>query len=177
MLYNVSQLLKEPVGASREYQLSEAVDYSSEGWGTIHPEGPVSMLRTPRGILVSADVRVVVPQQCGRCLESYAQPIEAEIEEEFFPVTDVNTGLPLEVPWQDEPYTIDQNHVLDLTEPLRQAIVLATPIQLLCRADCAGLCPECGQNLNIGSCSCRQERVDPRWEALRGLLSQRGQQP
>jgi uncharacterized protein len=171
MLYNVAQLLRDSVGASREYLVSDKVDYAAEGWGTVHAEGVVTFIRTPRGILVRARLNVETPGQCGRCLEWYQQPVTAEIEEEFFPLIDATTGHPLAVPWAEEPYTIDENHHLDLTEPLRQGILLALPIQTLCRPDCAGLCPRCGHNLNQGPCNCPAEMEDPRWEALRGLLS------
>jgi uncharacterized protein len=60
--------------------------------------------------------------------------------------------------------------VLDLTEVVRQAIFLAIPMSPVCRADCAGLCPQCGQNLNEGQCHCVSEVVDPRLEVLKQLL-------
>ena len=49
----------------------------------------------------------------------------------------------------------------------RDAVAEAVPATLLCRADCAGLCPHCGTNLNEGSCDCEEDTSDPRWDALR----------
>ena len=170
MFYNVAQLLKEPTGASRQYSVNESVPFSEEGWGLVHPTGPVSMLRTPRGILVSAGLTVSIPEPCGRCLETFQELVTAEIEEEFFPMTDVNTGLPLEVPRDSEPLSIDAKHILDLTEALRQAILLARPIQSLCRPDCAGLCVSCGCNLNWDRCDCSAEPSDPRWAPLGAMV-------
>lgn len=174
MLYNVAQLLKESVGATRRYEVSEPGDYSAEGWGEVRPQGPVSLLRTPQGLLVQAKLEVSIPEQCGRCLEPFSQALVAEIEEEFLPITDVNTGAPLEVPRDEDVFTIDERHMLDLTEALRQAIILARPIQLVCRTDCAGLCPSCGQNLNEGSCDCGGVPTDPRWAALEEIRSNYG---
>lgn len=173
MLYNVAQLLKESVGATRRYEVSEPGDYSAEGWGEVRPQGTVSLLRTPQGLLVQAELEVSIPEQCGRCLEPFSQALVAKIEEEFQPITDVNTGAPLEVPRDEDVFTIDERHVLDLTEALRQAIILARPMQSLCRPDCAGLCPNCGQDLNQGACDCAQAPVDPRWVALNDLLNER----
>ena len=171
MLYNVAQMMKEAVGAVRHYSISETVHYPEERWGPLQAEGNVTLLRTPRGILVQAQVQVALTEECGRCVEPYAQELTAEIEEEFLPVTDVVTGLPLPLPRGEEPFTIDEKHLLDLTEALRQGIWVVRPIQPLCRPECAGLCPTCGQDLNQGPCGCAEGPVDPRWEQLKKLLA------
>ncbi len=60
---------------------------------------------------------------------------------------------------------------LDLDEDVRQYALLAVPLKLLCKDDCAGLCPTCGKNRNRESCKCEDETVDPRWEGLRDISS------
>lgn len=171
MLYNVAQLLKEGVGAYRRYAVDETVEYPDEHWGVLHPTGSVSLLRTPRGILVQGTVRVVFAEECGRCLMGYSQELEAEIEEEFLPVIDVVSGSPLAVPKGEEALLINEHHLLDLAEVLRQAIVTARPLQPLCREQCAGLCPECGQDRNVARCRCEGKNGDPRWARLKELLA------
>jgi uncharacterized protein len=59
--------------------------------------------------------------------------------------------------------------VIDLADDIRQTLLLAVPLKLLCREECAGLCPRCGTNLNDGGCTCTEEIVDTRWETLRRL--------
>ena len=59
--------------------------------------------------------------------------------------------------------------VIDITEDVRQTILLAVPLKLVCRENCQGLCPTCGVNWNDAPCSCREESVDTRWDALRNL--------
>jgi DUF177 domain-containing protein len=174
MLYNVAQLLKESVGATRRYEVSEPAEYPEEGWGEVMPRGTVSLLRTPQGVLVQAQMEVSIPEECGRCLEPFSQQVVAEIEEVFQPITDVNTGAPLALPRDEDVFTIDERHMLDLTEALRQGILVALPIQPLCRPDCAGLCPNCGKNLNEGPCDCAQAPIDPRWAALEEIRSNYG---
>jgi uncharacterized protein len=171
MLYNVAQLLKEAVGASRRYEISEVVEFPDEGWGGVRPTGSISMLRTPTGILVQGQLQVALTEQCGRCLEPCQQMLAAEIEEEFWPVADVNTGLVLKVPDGEDIFTINERHLLDLTEALRQAIWVARPLQPLCQPDCKGLCPNCGQDRNQDECRCNIEDTDPRWAALKKLLA------
>ena len=93
--------------------------------------------------------------------------VEVDIEEEFFPMIDIETGAPLHLPEQSEGFTIDRQHQLDLTEALRQGILMARGLSPLCRPDCKGLCPACGNNLNHGPCSCAGAPGDPRWGALK----------
>ncbi|MEG2005510.1 MAG: DUF177 domain-containing protein, partial [Bilophila sp.] len=64
---------------------------------------------------------------------------------------------------------VDNAPVINLAGLLWEEFVLALPVKPLCRPDCKGLCPVCGQNRNEGSCSCVQEEGDPRLAALRGL--------
>jgi uncharacterized protein len=61
----------------------------------------------------------------------------------------------------------------DLAERIRDAVALELPMRTYCREDCKGLCPTCGQDLNTGSCECRDEAIDPRWEALAQLKTDR----
>ena len=58
---------------------------------------------------------------------------------------------------------------LDITEDVRQTAMLAIPLKLLCAEGCRGLCPRCGKNLNVETCSCTVEEGDARWEPLRSL--------
>jgi uncharacterized protein len=66
--------------------------------------------------------------------------------------------------------TIGDDGFLDLGPVVRQLAVLAVPMQVYCRPDCLGLCPECGANLNEGPCNCEPDDVDPRLTGLRSLL-------
>lgn len=54
-------------------------------------------------------------------------------------------------------YEVSQQSVVDITEDIRQELLLAFPIKNLCRPDCKGLCPKCGKNLNLGPCNCKQK--------------------
>jgi len=166
MEINVSQQLKEPIGSVRDYELSESVDFAG---GSSIVEGRVRLVRTDRGILVEGTLHTQVELDCSRCLTPFTCPLTLNVEEEYFPTTSVVTGAPLPLP--DEPgcFTIDENHILDLTEATRQYALLAIPMKPLCREECAGLCPRCGHNLNLGSCACPSEEIDPRWAVLTKL--------
>ena len=66
--------------------------------------------------------------------------------------------------------TDEKTEIVDLTDELRQSIILALPTYPVCRADCRGVCPTCGKNLNEGPCACVHEERDGRWGALDALL-------
>lgn len=136
--FNVAQLEKSPIGATREYELDDRMDYDGQ---PTRLTGRVLLTRTNRSILVKADLSAVVPQECCRCLKSFDCDLKFSINEEFFPLVDVTSGLPLTPDEDGGDFIIDEHHVLDLTEAIRQYIVLSQPMKPLCRPDCEGLLP------------------------------------
>jgi uncharacterized protein len=172
MKINVAQLLKKPAGTVRWHDLSEDIrDIDDDLKIQDLLTGPLKMIRTTDGILVTAALRTVLDLECSRCLKPFSTPVELEIEEEFRPSVDIQTGAKLPVTERDQEATIiDEHHMLDLTEIVRQAIFLALPMHPLCQENCAGLCTQCGQDLSEGQCACPTEAVDPRLEILKELL-------
>jgi len=169
--FNVAQLLKEHTGATREYELKLDI-------GTLDPEikavgelvGSLKFTRVSQGILVEAQLQTKVELVCVRCLKPFVALIRFTMEEEFIPTLDVMSGTPLPPPpGSDEALLIDIHHILDLTEALRQNILVSLPMHPVCKPDCLGLCPHCGQDLNEGPCGCQEMFVDPRWAALAKL--------
>ncbi len=167
MRYNVSQLLKENTGGVRHYLVDEDVtglDPAIVPCDLLH--GEVDLLRTPRGILVTGTMATRVEMSCSRCLEPIEVALVITIEEEFQPTIDVISGRQLPMEEEDQALWIDAHHILDLTEVVRQDLLLALPAHPLCRETCAGLCPQCGQNWNEGPCDCQPDHLDLRWSAL-----------
>jgi uncharacterized protein len=169
LLYNVSNLLREPIGSTREYDVDERVLVDMEEPRHERVAGYASLLRTKDGVLATARLRGEQPERCSRCLRAVAVPMQLEVEEEFFATVDVRTGAKLAKPGEPEAFLISSQQQLDLEEAVRQAWTLAMPMQPLCRPDCNGLCARCGKDLNEGACSCSQEE-DDRWSPLRKLL-------
>jgi uncharacterized protein len=166
MLYNVSSLLKEHTGASREFEVDDDLQFESE---THHVTGHVRLDRTPRGILVRAVLRGATDAQCVRCLAPVSIPIEITIEEEFIPSIDVNTGARVQIDEGDEEaYRINARHQLDLREPARQYWAMAMPMAPLCREDCPGICAFCGKDAGPNH-ACAEQPVDERWAKLSQL--------
>jgi uncharacterized protein len=169
MLFNVSGLIQEGIGATRKHQVDGVLESDDRG-----PEpvaGDVELLRTKYGVLVRANLSLKEPETCSRCLKPLQETIDIVFEEEFQSITDLQSGEALEDSSDDDAFLIDENHLLDLTEAVRQYREASAEMQPLCRPDCKGLCPNCGQDLNLGECSCTTGPVDDRWAALQGLKS------
>ena len=156
MQINVAQLLKSPIGETREYEVSEVTDIDGSNCLV---EGKVKLMRTNRGILVKGTVHTEAEVTCSRCLNVFSYPLTLDIEEEYFPTIDVISGAPLALPDEPSAFTIDERHILDLTEAIRQYAIMAIPMKPLCRVDCPGLCPVCGQDLSQGACSCPPQQA------------------
>jgi len=173
MRYNVAQLLKGTTGSARKYELTEEIRNLDPELRPIRPlTGSVTLMRTSQGVLATGTLVTAVEGTCKRCLEPASVEVEIELEEEFLPTNPIADAPIDKVPEEerDAALLIDEHQILDLREVVRQAIWLAAPMEMLCRADCAGLCPRCGGNRNMGECRCGDAATDPRWAALGTLL-------
>jgi uncharacterized protein len=109
--------------------------------------------------------------QCARCLEPVPQEIKREFELLYRPLgTDAGKDE-LSVTVAEAEIGYYQGEGLLLEDVLREQVLLALPLKVTCRADCKGLCPQCGKNLNQEQCSCSREVEDPRWAALKDVRS------
>jgi uncharacterized protein len=114
------------------------------------------------GVYVSGTARARLVGECVRCLDPMTDEVTVELGELFvYPdsVTDETTDA-------DELPRVAYEH-LDLEQTIRDAVVLALPLTPLCRLDCAGLCPECGDKWADLPADHGHETLDPRWAALR----------
>lgn len=160
MQINVAQLLKEPVGAKRSYRMDEFAGENNEN----HVSGELNLTRTNRGILVTGELTADITGSCARCLGPACARTILHIEDEYYPIIDINSGAQLKL--EPDALTIDNNHILDLDEAVRQYIIMATPTKLLCKTDCPGICPVCGQEITRGDCGHANKPQDHRWNKL-----------
>ncbi|MBN2303573.1 MAG: DUF177 domain-containing protein [Anaerolineae bacterium] len=155
---NVGFLLAEGVGYQRTIELDLPRVHVADDLALDYLRGKLRLSRNSRGILVQGKLRMPVISECSRCLDLTLVPVALEIEELYsFPAS------------PDILYSVDETGILDLAPLLREEAILATPMGVLCRPDCAGLCPECGQNLNEAACDCKQNDIDPRLAILAQL--------
>ena len=168
--YNVAQLLSASVGTTRTYEVAEE-SVQADDLEVRNLHGRVLLTKLQENILLQGHLDGEALLECGRCLESYVQPLHMELELEFQPSVAVLTGEPLPPPEDDSIYLIDGHHMLDLEEPVREQVLLNLPMRPLCKPDCAGLCVVCGKNLNEGPCGGHGEQVDERLAVLAELLA------
>lgn len=165
--FNVFQLLKDPIGSTRRFEVDDEI--TTDDGSEYKITGSAELLRTNRGILVRARLGTFAQCTCSRCVKPFSCPVPVSFEEEFFPTINISDGSRLEL--QEEPgaFKIDSKHILSLKEAIREYLLINMQMKPLCREDCAGICPVCGKNLNEGSCQCEKNPVDSRWAPLLSL--------
>jgi uncharacterized protein len=114
-------------------------------------------------------VTAQVVMECARCLGEFASELSGSTD---FVVCSYAQAENAENTPDDEDrvYFKGTELKVDVSEPVRQALLLAVPLKPLCSEDCKGLCAMCGVNLNHETCACKREQTDPRWEGLKGLF-------
>ena len=113
------------------------------------------------GVLVTGTISGLLRGECGRCLEPVAEDFAVDVCE-LFAYPDSTTDETTE---QDEVRRLEKD-LLDLEPVVRDLVVLDLPWTPLCMADCAGLCPTCGERLDDLPAGHTHEVLDPRWAAL-----------
>ena len=142
-------------------------------------EGPVlvelHLNRNGEIVYIALTARATLVLHCARCLESFRQDIEGSVS---FVVQRLKLG-------ETVPETIekgearDENNLIfikynersmDVTDFVRDSVLLSIPLKPICDEQCKGLCPVCGQNKNERDCGCVENKTDPRWQSLLKLM-------
>jgi len=100
-------------------------------------------------ISLRADVSATADSRCSRCLQPVQVPVKAQVDALYAKELD---------PEDPDLYAFEGNS-LELTDAVKDALLLELPLQFFCRPDCKGLCPVCGINLNKGTCTCQEGNV------------------
>ncbi len=182
LTFNVAGLLSEPAGTIREIEVSSPpLDMAWEPDPELEDElgeplkltsaiaGRLKLTRTNRGLFIHARMHTSIAQSCSRCLRDLDWGVDIRIDEEALAVVDLASGSPLDTSAEPDVLRLTDHHELELEGAVRDAILLAEPIAPLCRPDCPGLCPICGQEMASGPHDHPDEDIDPRLEALRGF--------
>jgi uncharacterized protein len=160
LLINAAELLRRP-GSERRFNLEPTIADLGIVDPRFDPDAVVDVsLRLESltdGIVVDGQISAPWADSCRRCLEPAAGAVLSDVGELYqLVITDPDA------------FEIVGDQI-DLGAMIREHILLDAPVAPLCRADCAGLCPTCGIDLNVATCDCVATDVDPRWEALSQL--------
>jgi len=137
--------------------------------------GPVNAhLRIDRRgekIRIEGNIQGRVALQCSRCLVNFRKELSLNINLLYHPATEVANEETYEVSRDEINIGFYSNDELDITQVIREQLILNLPMKALCDETCKGLCPVCGADMNLQRCECRYESVDPRLKSLKKLLS------
>ena len=163
MMLDLRQIFEVP---DTSMELNTAVSLSGIDFHGVHPfETPISVkgrIENRLGVVtVQCEVAFTLHYLCDRCLKEEYKDCRMQFSHVLCNEPNVD--------FSDDRIEV-QGNSLDLDDLIMNDILLELPTKLLCRDDCKGLCPECGKNLNDGTCSCRKETVDPRLAVLKQLL-------
>jgi uncharacterized protein len=159
LIVNVVELLRWP-GTTKDVEISIASSDLEFGESRI-TDAPVDIAlhleSLSNGVTVNGTTTASWAGECRRCLAPISERMTIELSE-----------LYQQFPDDSEAYKIE-NDQINLLPMVRENLLLAIPLGPLCREDCPGFCPHCGQDLSEGSCSCDNTVADPRWAALESL--------
>ena len=173
MIINVAPLLKQPVGATAEYQVAEdPIDERGENGGlreanAISIAAEITATHTNPGAYLQGEADAHVEVECSRCLRIFETPVHTEFAEQYYATVGVEHGETLGEAPRDAK-TIGSDFRIDVEPLLREELILATPLAPLHSPDCKGLCPVCGRDLNDDP-HVHDDTVDERWAKLAQL--------
>jgi uncharacterized protein len=159
--FNVGFIIHEEVGYNHDFpfafdEISLGDDLALRAF-----EGIINVGKTPQGLIVQADFSAETTLTCARCLTEFERELDWTFTELYAfdkrSITDSGLLLP-------------EDAHLDMAILLREYALLEIPISPICKPDCKGLCPECGENLNERDCGHRPPESDSPFAKLRDLL-------
>jgi uncharacterized protein len=146
----------------------------SEEWkqaGDVRAVGAAELLDRAgsRTIRVRGEIQGRLEANCSRCLEPMVQAFDDSFDLYYYPMSLIARNESVPIDRQDTDLGFYEGRGVELADVVREQVMLWLPMRGLCREDCKGICPACGVNRNRESCSCAENLVDSRWDALKGL--------
>jgi uncharacterized protein len=148
--------------------LRQQTDLKAHGRAELIEEHGTRRGETIQDIRIIAGIETQIEINCARCLDPVIRDVSRQFDLLYRPIQTVSEGADeISVTQAEAEIGFYRGDGLLLEDVLREQVLLAVPIKTVCNDDCKGLCPHCGKNLNQGACDCREERSDPRWDALK----------
>jgi uncharacterized protein len=128
-----------------------------------------SLNRIGDDVYLKGTVMTSVVASCSRCLDTLSYPVDSDLKSHFVPSDNPSISKrDVELHASDIDTEVYENQQIDLTQSIRDSILLAVPVICLCKENCKGICSQCGKNLNQGLCKCEIDSfTDPRLERLK----------
>lgn len=135
-----------------------------------HARVSVYASRKGEQVRLRGNLSASVEAHCDRCLRPILAPIKVEFDTSYVPAEAVRGEIEsTELQENDLDVSFYEGQSINVDDLMREQVLLALPIRLLCRENCRGLCAVCGADLNEETCACQHKEVDSRWATLAGL--------
>ena len=153
------------------FHFSFAVDSTTLGLDEHFRDQVVAKARLEKSgsqFFLSTNIEALGSFECDRCLTPFPSPLASSYRMYYVTQEGADKSVdPAELQIVPPGFS-----VIDLSEDVRQTVLLSVPLKVLCSENCRGLCPHCGINLNAATCTCTEKTVDTRWEQLSKLKKQ-----
>lgn len=133
----------------------------------VHVTGQIE--KTSAEVVVTGSITGVGEVDCSRCLEPVEQDLKIDFRANFVTPEHFSADKENEVAEADLDTDVLESDRIDITDIVREQVLLNASEQVFCRPDCKGLCLKCGANRNLIDCKCDLNETDPRWAALKNL--------
>ena len=131
--------------------------------------GTAELAESTAEIAVSGHLSTTMEVACDRCLETTRMPVDADFRLLYRPASSEIASGEINLEDAESQAGFYEGEGLELNDVLREEILLLLPMQRVCREDCKGICPVCGQNRNLVECNCHLNVGDDRWAGLRNI--------
>ena len=170
MLIEVSKVPKKGLFVKHSFSPSE-LGLVRNGEFSLKKPAPAKLEIVVKGrrCEIKGEVSFELELICSRCLEEFPFLSSSSFELVYLPRDEMPTEPDLELTPNDLKVSFYQDDEIDLSEVVREQIILAIPMKPICSPNCKGLCPMCGANLNQAPCNCQREAIDPRLAPLKDL--------
>jgi DUF177 domain-containing protein len=176
MLISLQQLEHRPVPFEVDVP-AEKLEYDGKltQASVLHAKGTARLVSRSLGeIRIEGHLTVSMNAECDRCLEGAVVPLDRSFDLMYVPAEDAAASGEDEVDEAGIEVGYYEGQALELNDVLREVVLLALPMRVVCSDDCKGICPLCGQNRNQKNCDCRPVTADDRWNKLKSLKSEIG---
>jgi uncharacterized protein len=160
---NVGFVAQQAIGYSRDFTFEISNITLPPDLTLQQFEGKVVVSRNSEGLLFLGEFQACAPATCSRCLGDFKQFLKTDFTELFSFESHIREDTELIYP---------EDGQIDLGPIVREYLLLEMPINPVCKPACKGLCPVCGNDLNLEDCDHGDVSIDPRLDVLRKLLDQ-----
>jgi uncharacterized protein len=168
MFLDINELERERMALDQAFPPGR-IDFGEDVWQVepLDVHGWAELLAGE--IRLRGELKTVMEVPCARCLQRTRRPVAVDFDLFYRSVQTIAREEEVELRGDDLDIGFFQGDGLLLEDALREQVLLALPMKSICRSDCAGLCPQCGLDRNLGLCTCPPAATDDRWTPLAGL--------